>query len=427
MSDGFPPKMIILLLVAVMLRVVFSVSVVGWQAPPRGDEVDYHTISERLAAGKGFTLADDVPTARRPPFYPVFLSVFYKLFGARMAVGRILQILLGGAVVLLVYITAKRYFSPKAAWIAAGLTALNPFLIFMSAYLLSENLYIVLFLGFLLSMSHGGMLWDSPGRLVVSALLLSLLSLTRPTGFPFFLFVCCVLVWSGGGAMRPRILRMILFIVVWLIPFVPWALRNQAAFGKPIFFTTHGGITFYQGNNSAVRDIPRYHGGVAPLNNLPDQIRHEEAGEVEKNRYAWQKGIAFVRENPGDVPVMAWRKFLRFWRLKSDVGLSGVKSGWWWDKEGFLGNLASSVDVGFAYAALVLPFFIIGLVICIRQFSRLLFCYGAILMHTLIALVFFGSLRSRIPIEPIIIMFASAGFLEIVDWIRTKRATDRQS
>jgi 4-amino-4-deoxy-L-arabinose transferase-like glycosyltransferase len=422
MSDRFSTRLVILLLAAALLRVIFSVFVVGWQAPPRGDEVDFHAISQQLAAGEGFTLAEDIPTARRPPLYPVFLSVFYKLFGSRVAVARILQILLGTAVVLLVYAAAKRNFSSKSAWIAAGLTAFNPFLIFISAYLLTENLYMVLLLGSLLVLPGGKMMRYSPGRLAAAALLLSLLSLARPTGFPVFAFVFCFLALSGNGPIRARLARLVLIAAVFLIPFVPWVTRNYAAFGETIFFTTHGGIAFYQGNNEAVRDIPRYHGGVAPLHALPDKFQHN-AGEVENNSEALRKGMKFIRENPGDMPVMVWRKLVRFWRLKSDVGLSGVKSGWWWDKGGFLGNLASTIDVGFVYSIAVMPFFVIGLFVCLRRFRKLAFGYGAIIMHTLIAMAFYGSLRSRIPIEPFIAMFAAAGFMKLADWIRTRRTS----
>jgi 4-amino-4-deoxy-L-arabinose transferase-like glycosyltransferase len=422
MPDRFYAKLITLLLIAALLRIIFSVFVVGWQAPPRGDEIDYHTISRQLADGEGFTLADDVPTARRPPFYPVFLTAFYKIFGARMAVGRILQIVLGVAVVLLTYVAAKRYFSPGTAWIAAVLATFNPFLIFICGYLLAENLYMVLLLGFLIVLPMGKMWMDSTKRLVLAAFLLSLLALTRPSGFPYVVFICCVLVFSGGGSLRLRIARLSLLVFIWIIPFVPWALRNQAAFGKTVFFTTHGGTTFYEGNNAAVRDTPRYYGGVAPLHALPGKERLKRVGEVEKNREAWRLGMTFIRENPNDVPVMVWRKFLRFWRLRSNAGFSGVKGGWWWNKEGFLGNIASSFDVGFAYAVIVLPLFLVGLCGSIRRFRKFAFCHGVILMHTLVALVFFGSLRSRIPLEPVIAIFAASGFYTIVDWFRGRRA-----
>ncbi|MFH1754170.1 MAG: glycosyltransferase family 39 protein [Candidatus Latescibacterota bacterium] len=424
MSLRFSKKLLVLLLAAALLRIVFSVFVVGWHAPPRGDEIDYQALSANLAGGGGFALANGVATARRPPCYPVFLAACYKLFGVHAAVGRVIQLILGVVVVLLVYIAAKQYFCERTAWIAAVLAAFNPFLIFISGYLLTENLYMIFLFAFLILFPFGRMLWESPGRLVLASLLLALAALTRPTGFPFTVWVFAILLFAGSGPMRLRIARLSLMMVVWLIPFVPWVIRNQATFGKAILFTTHGGSTFYQGNNAAVRDIPRYHGGVAPLHALRDESDRRSAGEVENNREGWRKGLEFIKENPRDVPIMTWRKFLRFWRLRSDVGLSGVKSGWWWNQHSFLGKLASSLDVGFAYAVLVLPFFLIGLGSACRRFAKFSLLHGVIVMHTLIALVFYGSLRSRIPIEPVIAIFASAGFMAVIERMRPARSKE---
>ncbi len=407
-----------ILLIALLLRIVFSIFVVGWHAPPRGDEIDYHTIASNLAAGNGFVKPGGFPTASRPPVYPILLGAAYKIFGAQVGTGRFLQLILGVLVVYLVFLVAKQYFSEKVARIAAFLTAFNPFLIFVSAYLLTENLYMVLLLAFLVLFPSGRALWDPPKRIAWSALLLSLLTLTRPTGLLFGLWIFCALAFLSEGSIRPRLARIGLFALVWLIPFVPWTLRNHAHFGEWIYLTTHGGITFYQGNNSVVRDNPRYHGGVAPLDALPEYDRLEGRSEKERNREAWRMGKTFMKENPGDIPLMTWRKFVRFWRLKSEMGMSGVKSGWWWSRESFLGKLASSVDVGFAYAVVMIPLFLVGMIISLRSMRVLFFAYGVVAVHTLVALYFFGSIRGRIPIEPVIAVFAAVGLLWIIHEFR---------
>jgi energy-coupling factor transporter transmembrane protein EcfT len=260
--------------------------------------------------------------------------------------------------------------------------------------------------------------------LILGALLLAILVMVRPTGFFLILWMLPAFVLWGVSPLRFRVARAFLFLVVWIIPFIPWVVRNQTTFGEPVFFTTHGGITFYQGNNEKVRDIPRYFGGVAPLHALPGYEEIEKIDEVEKNRQAWKMGRTFVKENWRDMPVMTARKFFRFWRFKSDVGLSGVKSGWWWNKDRLLGRMASSLDVGLIYAVVVFPLFLVGLIALLRNFRELCFLYGVIAAHTLVALVFFGSLRGRIPIEPVIAMFATAGLLKIIDRFRPSPLED---
>ena len=97
--------------------------------------------------------------------------------------------------------------------------------------------------------------------------------------------------------------------------------------------------------------------------------------------------------------------------------MSGVRSGWWFDKNSGLGRLAAAFDVGFLYAALVIPLFVAGLFLTRGRWRDLVFLYGVLLIHALVPLVFHGSLRMRIPIEPIMAMFAAAAILRIYDRI----------
>jgi hypothetical protein len=167
-------------------------------------------------------------------------------------------------------------------------------------------------------------------------------------------------------------------------------------------------MAFYQGNNQAVNDIPNYRGGVAPYEALPgwDEIKNMKS-ELARDREGWRRGLSFIKDHPELVPRMLTRKFARFWRLRGDAGLSGVKSGWWWDKGRYLGKLASSIDVFLAYSAVSIPLFVFGIAATVRCWRRLVVLYGIIGMHTLTALVFYGSLRSRIPVEPVIALFAA--------------------
>jgi hypothetical protein len=99
---------------------------------------------------------------------------------------------------------------------------------------------------------------------------------------------------------------------------------------------------------------------------------------------------------------------MRFWRLAGDAPFSGVKSGWWWDKGKRFGSLASSLDVVFLFSIVVIPLFILGLLMTIRRSRSLVYLYGVILVHTATAIVFFGSLRARMGVEPVLAVFAGS-------------------
>jgi 4-amino-4-deoxy-L-arabinose transferase-like glycosyltransferase len=318
----------------------------------------------------------------------------------------------------MIFFAARRFFSERTAWIAATLAALNPFLIFISAYLLTENLYMILLLGPLFAVPAKPELIGSWRRAVLMGLLLGLACLARPTAFFVALWIAGGAVLLGSGRFDKRLLLGGVLVATVLLTLVPWTIRNRAAFDKTMVFTSHGGITFYQGNNPAVLEYPQYHGGVAPLYMLPGYDDLKTLKEIPKDEKARELGRKFLRENPGDIPVLVWRKFARFWRFKSDVGLAGVKSGWWWSKESTLGKLASSLDIGFAYSVVVIPLFVIGLFLSLSSRRRWVFLIGLVALHTLVSLAFHGSLRMRIPIEPVIVMFAASAISDAAARLR---------
>jgi 4-amino-4-deoxy-L-arabinose transferase-like glycosyltransferase len=400
---------------------VFLVFVVGIDRPPSGDEIDYHYIAEHLADGEGFRLENGQLTARRPPLYPVTLSLAYRIYGASTPVGRILQVLLGVALVPLVFFIARRFFAVGAAWIASCLVALNPFLIFSGAYLLTENLYILLLLAGVWIASEA--VWGSaPWRFAVFAgIVFGLADLCRPTASLVAVWVALAIVVFGGGRIRRRFARAAVLLAAVFVALVPWAVRNHAVFGRWIFSTTHGGITFYQGNNPAVLEYPQYYGGVAPLYMLPGYDVLKTKPEVEKDEAARSMGREFLLSNKAKIPILVWRKFERFWRFQSDVGLSGVRSGWWWNKESPLGRMAASLDAGLVYSVFVIPLFVVGLAAGWTCRKRFFLLGGVVAVHTLVSLVFHGSLRMRIPIEPVIAMFAADAVWRIVTRLRLRR------
>jgi 4-amino-4-deoxy-L-arabinose transferase-like glycosyltransferase len=411
----------VIVLFALIVRLVLVGYVVGVNHPPTGDEVDYHSLASNLADDAGYRLADGQITARRPPLYPFVLSLLYRIFGAKPAVARICQVVLGTMIVWLVFVVSKRLFTPWVAWVAAALTAVNPFLVFISGYLLTENLYIVILLLILLAVPKPTWEWR---RILPAGLLLGLCSLARPTALGMALWIVAFALLLGDGSIGKRALRGFVILALVGLMMLPWGARNHAVFGKWLFSTTHGGVTFYQGNNEAVLTYPQYYGGVAPLYMLPGYESLEKMPELERDEEARAMGKRFLKEHKRSVPILAWRKFARFWRFRSDAGMSGVKSGWWFSKESTLGRLASSLDVGFAYAVFVIPLFVIGLFLSLRAWRRYVYLYGLVVIHTAVTLVFHGSIRMRVPLEPVIAIFAAYAIHFLVQRFRPASTTD---
>ena len=140
-GGGSSPRLVV---GAIVLRLAFWFVVVGFDSTGGGDEPDYHRLASTVAAGQGLLSPEGQPTAARPPLYPMFLGGLYRLTGSDPDAGRALQVGLGALVVFLVYAVGEtaalggRGTGRRGHWRPSIRS-----LIYVSALLLTENLYIV--------------------------------------------------------------------------------------------------------------------------------------------------------------------------------------------------------------------------------------------------------------------------------------------
>lgn len=415
----------VILLIAVIARLGFWFAVVGFDTTGWGDEPDYHAHAVDISEGRGFLNSRGEVTAGRPPLYPILLSGLYRITGPDPDAARALQVVLGGVIVLLVYALARQLFSTRVGLVAAALAAVNPGLVYLSALIMTENMYVILLLLMMMVLVRE---WRNPSASVksfaVAGVIAGLCSLTRPTAFTVAILLAGVTFVFARERFGIRLKQVVVFMLVTVALVVPWSVRNYVQMGDWVTFTTHGGITFYESNNMLNYEVPEFRGIVVlPRRAVPgwDEIR--DLPEVEHDREAWRMGIAFIREHPREFSRMAWWKFARFWRVRSGLNLAGAAGV---DGSGgsALAGLASRVDVFTLYWIPVLSLFVLGLFTTAKYYRRLIPLYTVLGTHVLLALLFHGSLRARMPIEPIISILAAAAAVAVV--MSTGRRSTRE-
>ncbi|MDB5331891.1 MAG: family glycosyltransferase, 4-amino-4-deoxy-L-arabinose transferase [Phycisphaerales bacterium] len=307
------------------------------------DQREYLEIGRNLLAGRGMAFLDrrfaDVAVAYRMPGYPLFVAAC----GGNVRVIRAAQAVLDTGTVLAVYLLARLVMpgtgrgaaggtrgreggerggktGTAGPLVAAGLVAVNPYLVFFSGLVLSETLYVAMLAwGMVLIVAGNGSQWSRPRTLVwlAGGLLLALGVLVRPSaaGLPVVLGIAAAFVNSrrGGayqGAVVPRLrwplpvgTTMLLLV---LLVLTPWALRNYRVLHQWVLTDTNAGITLYDGYNpdatgaSDQRFVKR----------LP-QLR--SMGEVGRSQYLQILATEYVREHPERVPELVWAKVKRTW------------------------------------------------------------------------------------------------------------------
>jgi 4-amino-4-deoxy-L-arabinose transferase-like glycosyltransferase len=205
-----------------------------------GDQVRYLTLAESLSQGNGFTYAGQ-PTALRPPMYPMLLAVSHAVFGTHYFLAvRLLQFLIGIALVYVCLLLASSLFDFEAGAMAGAIALVFPTLIFISTELQTEGLaafLCILFLFYFIREIRG----DHNGAVGMGV----------TSGLAMILrYNCAILPILGAIAClwfrrSPKHSLTVLFLAGLIV--FPWIARNAIVFKGKILFSSHGGINLLEG------------------------------------------------------------------------------------------------------------------------------------------------------------------------------------
>ncbi|MDD5542550.1 MAG: glycosyltransferase family 39 protein [Acidobacteriia bacterium] len=171
------------------------------------------------------------PTYIRPPLYPAFLSIFYRMSLPDQA-ARAAQGFLDSLVAVLLFFFATRYFNPWVGWFSGIFFALHPFILVWPRYILTETLFLDLFTVAIVVLAMGwvrGRWWV----LFSAGLLLGLSTLCRTTSLLIPLFLPLMFLMPGQRKAWPTALKNIVLVVLGLgLALAPWVIRNNRIFGQ---------------------------------------------------------------------------------------------------------------------------------------------------------------------------------------------------
>ena len=410
---------------ALALRVGSAWFATGPHARPTSDPATYDTVAWNLARGAGFSLegaGGSYPTAFVPPVLPWVTSLLYRLVGHDYFAAVLLGCVIGSLVPLVLAAFAARMFGARVGRLAGWLAVVHPLLLYFCGHLLTETPFTVtLLLALLLSAE-----WvkaPRPGRALGAGIAWGLAALTRPTALALPLLVA---VWAWGPlgfALSPRgRLRQVALLLLGLALAVgPWTLRNALVMHAFVPVTTGAGGALLVGNNAGAWTDPANRGGGS--NDLWEElVRTEYRGlsETETDVRARARAVAFLRGHVAEWPAMAAAKLARFWRLSASAAPAHAER---WVAPS-LRELARAVDPLFLWSIAALPLALWGLGLSLRGPRRWFqsLSLWVILYFSWLGVVFFGSLRMRGPIEPLVILFAAAGLDDLARRLQARRS-----
>ena len=320
------PSLLVLLVLALTVRSAIAIAMTaGFSQDPDS----YRLIANNLLDQGVFGLISDegnvIPTAYRPPLYPLLLALCSVAAGEVTATTvAVLHVMLGGATVVLTLVVARRWGLSAWSWVAALLVMLDPLLLVQSVEVMTETLATLLTVGSLMALTA---FWERRNwqSAAVAGIVLGLACLCRPTYLPWLGLVGLTLPWFRGLS-RAGLLQTAAFGLAAAITLAPWAVRNQLHGGYPVLGTTHGGYALLWANNPFYYRHLREEGWRRPwdaqqlgpwIGRQRQVIASEMGWNVRAERVGDEGAYAFARETMRENRAMFWRatlvRLVRLW------------------------------------------------------------------------------------------------------------------
>jgi len=375
--------------VAIRLIHVFAVRDSVWFRYPIIDAATYHDAALAIAAGQGHP--DRV--FWQPPGYAYFLGAIYAMTGGSDLVARIVQCLLGGVTALLTARIGTLVFG-RGVGVAAGYAAaLYGTLVYFDATLLTPALGIPLLLaGIWLGLRAereraAPRLWAGAGAFTGLAAIVTANALV----------LVPVLAWRART-------RWWIVVVSALLAVLPLTLRNAARGGEAVLISSNMGINLYIGNNAHYDETV----GVRPdlqwrrLTAEPRRVGIRDAAGG--SAYFVRRVIQYAASEPAGFLLLQLKKLrlllggdeiYRNQAIYPDRNASPVLAALLWKIPGLAFPLG-----------LLLPLAAVGLAVGARRTPLL---SVSILVYALSLVAFFIAARYRLPLVPLLLVFAAEG------------------
>jgi 4-amino-4-deoxy-L-arabinose transferase-like glycosyltransferase len=183
----------------------------------------------------------------RGPLYPALIAAMLALTGGWWPYSiQLAQCLLFGLLCVLVFWTAKSLWNPPLAVLAAGLCAVDPFLVWYASRVWVESLMMFLFTALIASVvlvKQRPTVWSA----LLVGLIIGLSVLAKSVYMPFLVLTPLLLLLPFGKPLKFQLAAMVL--VCGILVIAPWTIRNGRLTGIYAPEVGNTGFTLHQGND----------------------------------------------------------------------------------------------------------------------------------------------------------------------------------
>jgi len=256
------------------------------------------------------------PWSYRPPLYPFFISLVYRVVGTNYPAARITQAALAVLTCLVLFALGRCISDLRVGLVAAFLFSIDFALIHTSGLLLSENLYIPLSLLLIYLLAKNFQRF-SISVSCLTGFIGGLAALCRPIVLPFLILVGLIPIllkfnpylkrsFLPGNRLADRwLMKWVIILLTAGLTISPWTIRNYLLHRSFVPISTNGGVMLWMGLHHGAPGGYHFPKENNPLYPIKD--------EVERNRVGYREAVKFILRFPGEFLNLTGKKMVQFW------------------------------------------------------------------------------------------------------------------
>jgi hypothetical protein len=296
---------------------------------------------------------------------------------------------------------------PNLALLAAACAAVYAYFVLYAAMLMTETLYIVAILWSLeraIALEQRVRAGERPGwgLLLGFGISLGLATLLRQSILPWVVVLFAWLLWAGRRHSNLKLaIRSLLVSGIVLVLFIlPFTIRNYLVYGDFLLLNSNAGYALY----SAQHPLHGTNFQAFTAAPLPADIDPFPENEAQWDNVLMRRGLQFIIEDPGRYIVLSLSRaadYFMFWPSSETTTIN---------------NIGRVISFG-----LFLPVMIYGLLLSRHQWRRFELFYIFILFYSLLHLMTWSMVRYRLPVDALLLIFASLGILDLINRVPALR------
>ncbi|HPN36462.1 MAG TPA: glycosyltransferase family 39 protein [bacterium] len=391
---------------------------------PQVDAETYLSQAKQMADGHFFQT--NRFSFYQPPLYPVLLAACMYFITTQLYWIHLFQMILGSINCLLLYQVGKYCFSPSAAVLAALASGCYWPLIYFDGELLPSTVaifFILLFMLFWLKFIK----LSNRSALFLSGVSLGFAAIAIPNILLFGWTVCPIAILSSAVRGKSPIhwidalKRLLIFAAASILPLAPISLYHWHLERVFVPISHNGGLNFYIGNSPKAENAVGIRPGEewdhfiqTPQRENPQSVLSSAAFSMYWYKKSWQ----YIHRQPVEFVKNFIRKLFRLldaYETKRNMDI-------YFFRQKF-STLMKWPLLGFG---VVLPLSLLGLVWPRPANPYRIFLTWYLCIYGFSVIIFFVTARYRLPLTPVLLLFAAHAFLHLLQRLRTKRLPWKQ-